>query len=325
MKKIIFIITLFVCNLNIEAQNYKDYPIGDTIFLKNRIPVLRANANFYAIIKEKVIVNKKNLYKMEAYECPKDSTRFSKHSIYYTIDPNLISSYHKHIDFHRNGTKSAEGFKEKGRPYGIWNYWYENGQRKEVQKHFKYQALEKNAKEPEVISFWNENGEQTIENGNGTYLIKKDSMITKGYYKNGVKHGKFSAITNGKKFYEDFYKNGELTQGKSWDKNGKEYTYDIVFKTAQYPGGQKAISKHISKNIKIPEYAYFKNISGRVILMLKIDKKGKIYDVKVVKSLCRPCDLEAIRVVRRMKKWKPGEIRGRKVNVAYTLPITFKI
>ncbi len=323
-KQILFLVSLFTI-INSVAQSYQNYKIGDTIFLKKKVPVAKSEANFYTITKEKLNIGGKVFYKMEAYKRPKDSINFFKHSIYYTIDPNLVSSEYKHINFHKNGEKLAEGFKEKGRNYGLWTYWYENGQIKEKKRFFKHKALAKKIKEPEVLSFWDKNGKQTIEKGNGTYILKKDSSTTKGFYKNGLKHGKFSKVKNDKKIYEEYYKKGKLKQGKSWDKEGKEYTYKQVFKTPQYSGGQKAIAKHIIKNINIPEYAYQHNISGRVILMFKIDKEGNINNIKVVKSLCKPCDKEAIRVIKLMKKWKPGESRGQKIRVGYTIPITYNV
>ncbi|MFY7672244.1 TonB family protein [Tenacibaculum sp. MEBiC06402] len=325
MKKQIFILLTLLSISSLFAQRYKQYRIGDTIFLKNKVPVPKTQADFYTVVKEKVSINNKRLYKMEGYKSPKDSTSFFKHSIYYTIDPNLVGSESKHIIFHMNGNKLAEGYREKGRNYGLWTYWYDNGQKKEEKRFFKHKALAKKIKDPEILSFWDKNGNQTIENGNGTYLTIKDSTTTKGFYKNGLKHGKFLKTKNEKKVYEEYYKNGKLKQGKSWDKNGKEFSYKQGFKTPQYPGGQKAIAKHIIKNINIPDYAYQNDISGRVILMFKINKVGNISNIRVVKSLCKPCDQEAVRVIRLMKKWKPGESRGQKIKVNYTLPITYNV
>ena len=36
-------------------------------------------------------------------------------------------------------------------------------------------------------------------------------------------------------------------------------------------------------------------------------------------------DAEALRVIKRMPKWKPGKVNGEPVNVKYRLPITFKL
>jgi len=36
-------------------------------------------------------------------------------------------------------------------------------------------------------------------------------------------------------------------------------------------------------------------------------------------------DAEALRVIKRMPKWKPGKANGEPVNVKYRLPITFKL
>ena len=56
-----------------------------------------------------------------------------------------------------------------------------------------------------------------------------------------------------------------------------------------------------------------------------VEKDGSITDVNVVRGIGSGCDKEAERVVNNMPKWEPGEQRGKKVRVKYTLPVLYQL
>jgi TonB family protein len=101
--------------------------------------------------------------------------------------------------------------------------------------------------------------------------------------------------------------------------------YQIVEVMPEFPGGTEKMMDYLSKNIKYPEAAKEKGISGRVFLSFVIEKDGAVSDVKVVKGIGKECDDEALRVVKAMPKWKPGLMKGKPVRVSYMLPIFFKL
>ena len=106
------------------------------------------------------------------------------------------------------------------------------------------------------------------------------------------------------------------------DKNG---VYYVVEEKPQYPGGEIALMKYVADNIKYPEEAKDKNISGRVYVGFVIEKDGGIGDVKVVRSIGGGCDEEAVRVIKAMPKWTPGKVKGEPVRVSYMMPLNFKL
>ncbi|MEN9444590.1 MAG: hypothetical protein RIS47_1480, partial [Bacteroidota bacterium] len=55
------------------------------------------------------------------------------------------------------------------------------------------------------------------------------------------------------------------------------------------------------------------------------NKDGTVGKVSVVRPVDPLLDKEAIRVVSEMPKWEPGEQRGKKVPVWYTVPINFQL
>ena len=67
------------------------------------------------------------------------------------------------------------------------------------------------------------------------------------------------------------------------------------------------------------------SIQGRVIVQFTIKKTGEVSNATVIRSVSPELDAEAIRVVKSMPDWKPGEQKGEPVNVKFTLPIQFRL
>lgn len=106
----------------------------------------------------------------------------------------------------------------------------------------------------------------------------------------------------------------------------EEVIFKIVETMPEFPGGQQALFKYLSENVKYPVIAQENGIQGRVICQFTVNKDGSIVDVEVVRSGGDPSlDKEAIRVIKSMPKWHPGKQRGKAVRVKYTIPVSFKL
>jgi len=101
--------------------------------------------------------------------------------------------------------------------------------------------------------------------------------------------------------------------------------YDVVEKMPEYPGGDQALMEFLSKHIKYPTVAQESGIQGKVILGFVVSKRGKVEDVQILRSLDPNLDKEALRVVKLLGYWIPGEQGGKKVSVRYTLPVVFRL
>lgn len=99
----------------------------------------------------------------------------------------------------------------------------------------------------------------------------------------------------------------------------------VVEKQPEFPGGQEAMMKYLSDNIKYPMVAQENGIQGRVIVNFVVEKDGGLSDVQVVRGQDAALDKEAVRVIEAMPKWKPGVQRGERVRVRYTLPVVFRL
>ncbi len=104
-----------------------------------------------------------------------------------------------------------------------------------------------------------------------------------------------------------------------------EEIFVVVEEQPEFPGGQAAMMKFLSDNIKYPVIAQENGIQGRVICNFVVERDGSITDVQVVRGQDPSLDREAIRVIQQMPRWKPGKQRGSAVRVRFTLPVVFRL
>lgn len=74
---------------------------------------------------------------------------------------------------------------------------------------------------------------------------------------------------------------------------------------------------YLANNLTIPDEKKTNRGTGDVEVSLEVDKNGKPINIKVEKSLCDQCDLEAIRLIKEGPKWKR---RNRKSRATVTIP-----
>ena len=85
------------------------------------------------------------------------------------------------------------------------------------------------------------------------------------------------------------------------------------------------LEKWVYQYLKYPKYAVENGIQGRVYVDFVVDESGNVKDVKVSRSVHTALDDEAVRVVSASPKWRPGRHRGKKVKVAMTIPVDFRL
>lgn len=94
---------------------------------------------------------------------------------------------------------------------------------------------------------------------------------------------------------------------------------------AEFPGGMPALREFLAANCHYPKEALEQKQQGGVLLEFVVEKDGSISAITVIRSVCKALDEEAIRVVRAMPKWKPGEDFGQPCRSFFQLPITFAL
>ncbi len=103
--------------------------------------------------------------------------------------------------------------------------------------------------------------------------------------------------------------------------------YNVVEQMPEFPGGQDAMMKFISKNLRYPENAVENNVEGKVVVKFIVNTQGAIRDIEVISKIKYGYGLEeeAIRVLKIMPRWTPGKLNGKPVNVYFSLPISFRL
>lgn len=88
-----------------------------------------------------------------------------------------------------------------------------------------------------------------------------------------------------------------------------------------FPGGHAAFLQYFSEKFVYPTLARETGIQGRVSLSFIVEKSGELTDIKAVKGIGGGVEAEAIRVLKSMPRWKPGNQNGNLVRVRMNLPI----
>lgn len=101
--------------------------------------------------------------------------------------------------------------------------------------------------------------------------------------------------------------------------------FDVVEVNAEFPGGEEALFKWLSENIKYPSIAKEQEIQGRVMLQFVVNRDGSIVDIKILKSPDKSLSKEAERVVKMMPKWKPAKQGNKTVRSNFRLPVNFRL
>ena len=81
----------------------------------------------------------------------------------------------------------------------------------------------------------------------------------------------------------------------------------------------------VQANVKYPAEAFRNGEQGRVVLSFVVEKDGSVSNIQILQTPGKSFSEEARRVIASSPRWKPGEQRGEKVRVRYTLPVVFRI
>lgn len=95
---------------------------------------------------------------------------------------------------------------------------------------------------------------------------------------------------------------------------------------AEYPGGEMAMFSFVARNLVYPKDDVLAGRSGRVYLDVVINKDGSVGEVTVSDNTgSEAMAREAVRVVKRMPKFKPATYKGAPTAMHTNIPITFSL
>ena len=145
---------------------------------------------------------------------------------------------------------------------------------------------------------------------------------------NGRKEGVWLKFDDdGKVMKREEYNNGKYLGGYFYDKTGRKinenYLNMNIEQMPQFPGGEKAMSEFLQKNIKYPKNDL--EIQGEVFVSFIVTKTGDIICAEIVRSLDPMFDKEALRVIKLMPKWIPAKRNGENVDASSFVRVNFKL
>ena len=98
--------------------------------------------------------------------------------------------------------------------------------------------------------------------------------------------------------------------------------FEVAEEMPEFPGGgMSAFMDYIKTNMRYPASAKENGTQGRVTVQFVVDEDGSIKDSKVLRSVDKDMDAEALRLINTMPKWKPGRQKGQPVAVKFTVPV----
>jgi TonB family protein len=97
----------------------------------------------------------------------------------------------------------------------------------------------------------------------------------------------------------------------------------------QYPsfpnGGESAFWQYLKNNVRYPEAAKAAGTEGVVKIAFLIDEKGSVSNIFVEEGVSPEINAEAVRLIKNMPRWVPGQMGNNTLRASYTIPIIFKI
>jgi len=101
--------------------------------------------------------------------------------------------------------------------------------------------------------------------------------------------------------------------------------YTFVQKRPEFPGGESALFAFLKSNLVYPRIAREIGLTGIVYVSFIVWKDGAIRAININRGIGMECDDEVLRMMKIMPKWEPGIKDGKKVNVSFEMPISFKL
>jgi hypothetical protein len=106
-----------------------------------------------------------------------------------------------------------------------------------------------------------------------------------------------------------------VTQAKSKQKRSRSPF--VIVDTLEPENGWAEYNDYIVNNLKSPDETKVKTLSGEVQLSFDVNESGTPVNIKVEKSLCDPCDTEAIRLLKEGPKWKKKKNKKGKITIHF--------
>lgn len=347
-SKLILILLLLFSAINYsQTQTKINFTKNDKLIYldSSQVKTSESDHYYYRIIKDYKL--NKNSYKvfqyyksgalyMEGISSNKDWIEKNGLFVYYYENGNrgMMGNFIDRVadgevtNWYENGNKKSVKHFVKGRAEGKYFEWYENGNNKrEGVNSIETEELsdtKTSSRTFQVINqFWDVNGVQKVIDGTGDYEETAKNFKASGKLKNGYKDGVWKGQYTELDFsYSEIYNKNKLVSGISVDKNNVSANYTKIQAAPAPLRGMKDFYSYIAANFRVPKGVELK---GKIYMSFIVDIDGSVEGIKVLRGLGQGTDEEAISVIKSYNGgWVPGALRGQKVKLSFSLPISIQ-
>ena len=110
---------------------------------------------------------------------------------------------------------------------------------------------------------------------------------------------------------------------KSTPEKSSSKIFEKVEIPAYFPGGDKALTTFIQKNLKYPSKAKENRTEGEVCVRFNVDINGNIKQPKIIRGVSTECDAAVMDLIAKMPKWVPAIQNGQNVEATIEIPVSF--
>jgi len=243
-------------------------------------------------------------------------------------------------EYYKNGYLKSEGHYSDNELTGSWKRYFESGELEWEVDYF-------NSYREGSYKQYYKNGQLKIEGVNKKDKIdglekrycEDGKLQWEGRYVKGELEGKWNGYDAfGTQIYNHKYKNGQLLIGSNVKLLVTNIPEGLIENAPIYPSCENVlgfknqkkcmsenVAKHVLENFNTMLAARL-GLEGmqKIYVIFKIDKTGDVTCIRA-RAPHTKLEVEAIRVIKKLPKMKPGMQRGKPVIVPYSLPIIFMV
>jgi TonB family protein len=117
-----------------------------------------------------------------------------------------------------------------------------------------------------------------------------------------------------------FRNGGSADVFNSHNKTYSGKIYNEVTTAPSYPGGITEMLDYLDNNTSYPDDT---DEEGTVYVQFVVETDGAVTNPTIVSGLNKECNAEALRVIKEMPKWTPGQLNGKAVRCYQKIGVRF--
>lgn len=221
--------------------------------------------------------------------------------------------------------RSIENYKNDEIADTVWLF-HENGQMKFIKilnPEYDAQIPEDLNKEYFLLSAWDEEGNQQVENGTGRFIQFRENGLKELQidYEDGVPHGEWIRYAPKKRRIASkmTFKEGRFIKGVMY--NGfKKDVFSSLYRPPRFPSGVRGLDQFINRQTGNCENSKEKEIR----IIINVSKKGQVIFEQVLEGNVNHCQLDEVQdMVKKMPRWIPAVKDGYYIEASYVIRIRY--